>query len=166
MAVANTKANAITNADAVPVVINDPVLERGVMRENSGTIETLAADDDASVYRFVRVPSNARITSLLVGNDAVTGGTGFDMGVYQTKANGGLVVDADEFASNVDLSSALPFTEYLNEAAATEIADCEKPLWSKLGLTADPHIDYDICLTSVTQGSGAVTISMKVKYVL
>jgi len=166
MAVVNTKATAISNADADPPVTNDPALEKGLMRECSGTVEVAAADSDNSVYRMCRVPSTARVTSILVGNDAITSGTAYDIGVYDEAADGGAVIDANEFASGVDLSSALAFTEYLNEAVATEIVDCEKPLWDKLGKTSDPNLFYDICLTGTTVGSAAGTISMKLKYVL
>lgn len=165
MAVENTKANAILNADADPPVTNNVVLEHGLMRENAGTVEVAVADDDGSVYRMCRVPSNARISSIQVANDAITGGTDYDIGVYQTQENGGAVVDKDEFASAVDLSSALPFTEYLNEAAAAEHADTEKPLWAKLGLSGDPSVFYDISLTGNTVGGGAGSLSMKLKYV-
>lgn len=165
MAVANTKSTAITNDDASPKVLNQPYIDSAVIKEKVGTVETAAADDDGSVYRLVRVRSSCRITSLLVANDAITAGTAFEMGVYQTALNGGAVVDADIFASAVDLSSALGWTEYINEATATDKDKVEKRLWELLGLTVDPQRDYDICLTGTTVGSAAGTISMKVRFV-
>lgn len=165
MAVANTKSTLITNADATPPVLTSSYIANGMLRESVGTVETLAADDAASVYRFVRLPSNARITSILLGSDAITGASASDVGVYQTAANGGAVVDADFFATDVDISSATAFTEVMLEATATDIVKVEKRLWELLGLSADPGIDYDIAVT-VNDVTAAGTISMKVKYVV
>ena len=166
MAVANTKATHITNADATPIVLTNSFVAKGSLYEAAGTVETLAADDAGSVYRMVRVPSNARLTSILLASDAITGATAADVGVYQTAANGGAVVDADFFATDVDISTAATvFTEVMLEATATDISKCEKPLWELLGLTSDPRREYDIAVT-VNDVTAAGTISMKVKYAL
>lgn len=164
MAVANTKATLITNADATPPTLSNPALN-GRVCNASGTVETLAADDAASVYRLVRVPSNARILNLQLASDAITGANASDVGLYQTAANGGAVLDADFFATDVDISSATAFTDVLLEATATDIAKCEMPLWQLYGLSADPCIFYDICVT-VNDVTAAGTISMKVSYVI
>jgi hypothetical protein len=164
MAVANTKSTAITNADATPPVLTSGYLSKGTIYEAVGTVETLAADDAGSVYRLCRVPSNARIVSILLATDAITGASAADVGVYQTAANGGAVVDADEFATDVDISSGIAWTEVVNEIAA-EISDCEKRLWEKIGETADTFRDYDIAVT-VNDVTAAGTISMKVRYVV
>lgn len=165
MAVANTKSTLITNADATPPVLTTASTSQGRVFAASGTVETLAADDAASVYRLCRVPSNARILSVLLGSDAITGASASDVGVYQTAANGGAVVDADFFADDVDISSATAFTEVILERVATDIAKCEMPLWQLLGLTSDPSRDYDIAVT-VNDVTAAGTISMKILYSL
>lgn len=166
MAVANTKSTHITNADATPLVLTNDFISKGAMYETVGAVETLAADDANSVYRLCRVPSNARITSILLGTDAITGATASDVGVYQTAANGGAVVDADFFATDVNISAAATaFTEVLLEATATDIDKVEKRLWELLGLSADPGRDYDIAVT-VNDVTAAGTIAMKVKYVV
>jgi hypothetical protein len=166
MAVANTKSTHITNADATPVALTSSFISNGFLREAVGTVETLAADDAASVYRLVRVPSNARISSILLGTDAITGATAADVGLYQTAQNGGAVVDADLFATDVDISTAaIAFTEVLLEATATDIVKVEKRLWELLGLTTDPMREYDIAVT-VNDVTAAGTISMKVKFVV
>jgi hypothetical protein len=159
MAVANTKSTLITNQDATPPVLSNAVLS-GRVCSVAGTVETLAADDAASVYRLLRVPSNCRIESLKLASDAITGASAADVGVYQTAQNGGAVVDADFFATDVDISSAIAFTEVLLEATATDIAKCEMPLWQLLGLSSDPGIYYDIAVT-VNDVTAAGTISMK-----
>ncbi len=165
MAVANSKSTHITNADAAPVVLSNSYVHGGLLREASGTVETAAADDAASVYRLCRVPSNARISSILLASDAITGASTSDVGLYQVAGNGGAVLDADFFATDYDISSATAFTEVMLEATATDIVKCEMPLWQAYGLTSDPSIFYDICVT-VNDVTAAGTISMKVKYVV
>ncbi|MFN0101164.1 MAG: hypothetical protein ACKV2U_03625 [Bryobacteraceae bacterium] len=163
MAVENKKSTQITNADALDGTKTAQYIAGGTLREVVGTVETAAADDALSVYRMVRVPSNARITSILLASDAITGASASDVGVYQTAANGGAVVDADEFANDVDISSATAWTEVINQAVAAEKSDVEKMLWEKIGETTDPKRDYDICVT-VNDVTAAGTIAMKVRY--
>lgn len=165
MAVANTKSTAITNADATPVTINSSYIAGASLREMVGTVETAAADDDGSVYRLCRVKSSHRLSDILLANDAITSGTDFDVGVYRTAKDGGAVVSKDVFADGLDLSSAAAFRSVLNHDQATDIAEVEMRLWERLGLSADPLIDYDVCVTGNTVGSAAGTLSMKILYV-
>jgi hypothetical protein len=164
MAVANTKSSQITGADASPPTNANSYVSAGIMRESVGVVETLAADDALSVYRLVRVPSSARLSSLMIATDAITGATAADIGVYQTAANGGAVVDADFFATDVNISAAATvFTDYLLEATATDLDKVEKRLWELLGLTADSFRDYDIAVT-VNDVTAAGTIAAKVRW--
>lgn len=128
------------------------------------TIEVAAADDDGSVYRLLRLPSNAVIVDLEIASDALGTSAAYDVGVYEVAANGGFAVDADEFASAVSLSSAIAWTRVLEEAAATDIAKIGQPLWQRLGLTADPGRAYDICATGNVAGTTAGTISLRIRY--
>lgn len=166
MAVVNTKSTQITNADATPLVLTNDHIAKGVVYETVGTVEAAAADDNDSIYRMVRVPSNARITSILIASDAVTGSSDVNVGVWQTAQNGGAVVSENVFADAVDLSSAVAFTENLLETTATDIVKVEYRLWELLGLSADPMRHYDICLKAVAAASAAGTYAMKVKYVI
>lgn len=161
MAVANTKSTQITNADAYNQTSS--YIANGIKRITRGTVETLAADDAASVYRLCRVPSNAVIDHIWLASDAITGASATDVGVYQTAANGGAVVDADFFATDVDISSATAFTDVVLEATVTDKSKVEQRLWELLGLSADPGRDYDICVT-VNDVTAAGTISMKVEF--
>lgn len=163
MATANTKSTAVSNRDNR--ILTDGHLTKGVVLEAVGTVEVAAADDDTSVYRLGRLRSSDRLAQLLVANDAITGGTVFDFGLYRTAADGGAVVSVELFASNVDLSSAVAFRDLLYEATPTNIDKVEKRLWELLGLSADPQIDYDVCATGATVGSGAGTISAIMRYV-
>lgn len=164
MAVVNTKSTAITNRDAIPRVVSPAHLVRAHTFQAVATVEVAAADDDGSVYRMVQVRSSDRISSIMVANDAITGGTDYDIGIYQTTANGGAVVTKDVFADGVTFASALDYRDLTNNDEATDIAEVEFKLWQRLGLTSDPMLDYDICITGNTVGSGAGTLSMKVSF--
>lgn len=163
-AVVNTKSAAITNSDATPPVLNKTFVQGGRMYSSVATLEVAAADDDTSVYRLFRVWSGDRVDGIDIGSDALTAGTSFDLGLFQTAENGGAVVDADLFASALDLSSASALTERTYEATATNISQIEKQLWELLGLTADPRRYYDICLYANTVGTAAGTIAGRLRY--
>jgi len=167
MATVNTTATAITNADAQPKSFTPANVAGAYLREAVGTVEVAAADDDGSTYRFARIRSSARMSSISVFNDAITGGTSYDVGLYRTAKDGGAVVSAALFASALDLSSAsaVAGTEALTEATVTNIDKIEKPIWQLLGLSADPMIDYDLTLTANTVGTAAGTISVRARYV-
>lgn len=165
---ADLLSTAITNATAVPRVPNNAAVSGGRMMEGIGVVTPAADQADDTIMRCVRVPSNARITEILIdAADATTAGK-VDCGVYQTDENGGAVVDRDLFADAFDLTGG-PFrnTDITRESAQYTIAESEKPLWDALGLSADPQREYDICLTVETLFNGGPTfIGLKVRYVV
>lgn len=160
MAVANTKSTLVTKLDTGK---GAPLYLSGASpHAAAATLEVAAADDNNSVYRFARVHSSWRVTSIGLYNDAITGGTAFDCGLYASAD--GAAVDSDLFATAVDLSTARTVpTEILFEAL--DIAKIDKRIWELLGLAADPQVEYDLCLTGTTVGTGAGTISLAVQWV-
>lgn len=170
MSVVETKSGAITNRDATPAVKNPPYLEGGMLRESVATVEIATGDTSTSIYRMVQVPSNARISRILLYSDDCGTATVIDVGVYQTTANGGAVVDQDYFASSVDIhSGALNASDITHEAAVTSTSDIngvEKMLWQGLALSADPNIMYDICATLTVTADVGGTLTLKVLYVV
>ena len=123
------------------------------------TVEIAAADDDGSVYRFFKdVPSSFRPIVCTVMCDAITGGTDFDLGLYDR--NLGAVVDKDVLMDGQTLASA---SKTLNGLGIVDIADigAKKSLAELLTLTpstAKPA--YDIALTGNTVGTGAGTVTI------
>lgn len=169
MAVVTTKASAVTAADAGTAV--KKILSGGILKESVGTLEAVSGDSIASIYRLARVPSNARVSRVLLSCDAITTCAG-DVGVYDIAAvNSGAVVDVDFFASAQSLATALSNTDITHEADAADAgagfgqADVEKPLWQALGLSADPGKYYDIAVTLTAAAGSAGTVSLKVQYV-
>lgn len=167
MAVVNLKGTAVTNADNK--VLNNSRVFRTLLKEAVGTVELANGDSIGSTYRLCRLPSNARISRVLLSCDAITSGAG-DVGVYKTSRDGGTVVDVDFFASAQSIATALVHSDVSHEADPADAgagwghADVEKPLWQALGLTADPYLEYDITLTLTAATTAAGTVSMKVQF--
>jgi hypothetical protein len=164
MAVENKKSAAITNRDATPRVACAAHLVRGPVFVATGTVEVAAADDDASVFRLFRVRSSDKLLNIFIANDAITGMTDCDVGIYQTAERGGAVVTKDVFADGVTFASALDYRDLLNNDDAADIAEVDKLVWERLGLTSDPQLEYDVCITANTIGSGAGTLAGKLFY--
>ena len=166
--VVNTKALAVSNADATPKVITSRALIDAPVRVASGIVEVAAGDDDTSVFRFARLPSNAVIVAIYLWNDALTGGTVYNFGLHSTAEDGGAVLDADVFASSVDLSAARAASGPLNlMCEALNIDQIGKRLWELIpAFTKDPQRDLDVTATGATVGSGAGTIAVQILYVV
>jgi hypothetical protein len=168
VAVVNTKSQTIIDADARPVTAASQFVMGGRMRESVETLEVVAADSDTSTYRALRVHSSWRISQILILNDAITGGTSYDVGLYDiAEKAAGAVIDADAFASAVDLSTASTGagTDVTFEAVATDIDKIKSKVWQRAGLTTDPNKWMDLVLTANTVGTADGTISVKIRFV-
>lgn len=171
MATNNLKSAAITNRDATPPVLSNANLVKGSLLEFVGKVEGLTTDDAASKHTFGSIPSNARVSQILLSCDAGSSGA-MDVGIYQTTANGGAVVDVDFFASAQSLAAALSNVDVTHEADAADAgsgygqSDTEKPLWQALGLTSDPGISYDICGTITTALGANATLVLKGRFAI
>lgn len=164
---ATVNSTWITNVVATPAVLTDTAKSVGDLKEASSVATVSATQSSGDIIRFVRVPSNARISEVLLSTgDATTAGA-IDIGVYQTAANGGAVVDADLFASALALTGG-PFnnSDQTFESGEFTYAESALPLWEVLGLTTDPKREYDIAATVTTTGNGmGTTMALKVRYV-
>lgn len=164
------KSTAITNREATPRVLNSPGLGSGGRHKTAvGHLASVtAALSITSVIRLVSIPSNAVVTSVVFGS-AAQGAGKFDIGVYRTNSDGGLVAFTSSnsfFAAAVDCASAVAMALVAN-ASVNTIAKQSQPIWQAIGMAADPKSDLDICATvvttDVTTGTGAIGI--KVGYV-
>ena len=153
MPIVNTKSASVTAKDAVPNTLGNPRYQKIV---DGGAVSVASGDDDTSVYRVCRVHSSQRIFKVEVTNSAITSGTDYDFGLYQTAANGGAVLDKDNIVDGAThatarlLPTALPFPTG---------ADFGKRVWEIAGLSSDPNIEYDLCWTANTVGSADGTIT-------
>jgi hypothetical protein len=149
-------------------VLNSPQIGgHAILREVCGLVTPAADDTAASIHRFVRVPSNARVSQVLVTCAVATTAAAVDVGVYRTIEDGGAVVNVSFFASAQALSgAALTESDLKNESTTNTLAKQEQPLWQAVGAAADPHCDYDIAWTITTTFNGGPTAAlMKVRYV-
>lgn len=165
MALEHLKSTHIANATATPVVLNTAALGAGAaLHESAGTVTAAAAADATSTYRLCRVPSNARVSQVLLSNGASGAAGAVDIGLYQTNDNGGAVVDADFFGSAVLITAAQTHADVTHESGVYTIANSEKSLWSALGLSADPQREYDVVVTVTAAPSAATAMSLKVLF--
>jgi len=167
MAVVDRYSLYITNRRASPRVINPPHL-KGELKEAIALIAAAADDSATSVYRLAQVPSNARISEILLTAADFTTAGAINVGLHRTEMDGGAVVDADLFASAIDLSGG-PYSnlDITREAGTTNwaLANAENALWQALGLTRDPGIDYDVTATISTNFNGGSALLFKTRWV-
>jgi hypothetical protein len=169
MAATHRNSNIIANALATPKVISNPSDGApGELKETAGLVTPGASDEAGSIHRFVRVPSNARISQVLLTCPVATSAGAVDIGVYETEENGGGVVDADLFASALALTStAKANLDVTYESGEYTAAESVMPLWKVLGLAKDPHKEYDIAWTITTNfNQGPTSAVLKVRYVV
>lgn len=170
MAVVTTKSAHITNRDATPRVINNSAVADASLMGFIATVELANGDSIASKLLFGQIPSNAVGEELKLYCDAITSAA-MDVGIYRTSGDGGAVVDVDFYASAQSIASAITTgTQIQHEADATDagagfgLADLEKPLWQRLGLTADPGVMYDIVGTLTAAATAAGTVGLRVTW--
>lgn len=166
MAVVTVKSGAITNRDASPQVRNSNFTQGAALKEFVGTLEATSGDSIASIYKFGSIPSNARMSELLLSCDDLGTTTVADFGLYRSTKDGAAVVDADFFGSAVSLKDgALANSNILNESGVIDIAEMEQAVWQLLGLSSDPGVMYDVCATLTAACDGSGTITLRGKYV-
>lgn len=153
MAVVNTKSASVTARDATPNTLSNP---RFHSIYDGGPVDVAAADDDGSVYRVCRAHTSQRLFSVHITNAAITSGTDWDFGAYETAANGGALIDKDNIVDARTMASAVAVPTAL---AFTTGSDYGKRLWEILGYTSDPCKEIDLAWTANTVGSGAGTIT-------
>lgn len=165
MAVVAVKTTQITNADASPPTLNAVTLWGGRKRVQVGTYEVANGDSIGSTYRFFRVPSNARVSRILMRCDAITSAA-MDVGLYQTAANGGAVVDADAYASAASIATAITTLPVDLAYEARDIANVTKRVFEDAGLSTDSQREYDIVATLTAAATAGGTLTMTLEYVI
>lgn len=163
MSVEHVKSTPVTNLDATPQVQNTAG-EGGPAHLNQvdGYLTVPAAASVGSTLRFARVPSNSKIKTLTFEGEAQGAGK-IDIGVFypSSVAHPDLVanaIDADYFATALDLAAAVTPTDVTNESGTYTVDKRTLPLWQAVGLASDPGGYFDIAgsviTTAVTTGTG------------
>lgn len=166
MAVVTLKSTAITNRDASPKELSNSAIVGGDVRELVGAVTTADDDSIGSKYIMGSIPSNARISQVLLSCDGAATTGAANIGLYRTTLDGGAVVDADLFASAQALTTALSNSDVTHESGIYDISESEDFVWQVAGLSADPNTTYDVVLTLTAAMDAADDIVLKVRYVI
>lgn len=169
--VSNLKGLAITNRDATPPLISDSAYAAGGVKEAYDYVTTLAADSIGSIYRLCQVPSNSRLTGIVMQAAAMGTSCTFDVGAYyptivphdQTK--NASEISKNFFADGIDVSAAVAPTEEAFQTGTYTMDKQQMPLWKALGLAADPNCPIDICIYVKAATVNAALVSLKCKFV-
>ncbi len=175
MGIVNTKGTVITNRDAVPPVINDARLSRGVLKSSFGSVAVGAADSITSYYPVVEIPTTAMVRQVLMTCPAGMTTLAGDIGVFKrTDQTAGVTTGVAAntgsgtiFAAATTIAAAADGKDVTNlnsNAYGTDLR--EKALWSAIGLTADPGGTFDIGIKVTTANTGAAgRVGLEVRYV-
>lgn len=163
MSVVTTKSTIITNRDAVPTVLTEPSVSNSRVHEAQGFVTAVNGDSIGSIYNFCEVPSNSRISQVLLSCDAITT-CAANIGVYKNTKDGGAVISASFFAAAQSLASALSDIDVINQSTNNPIATQELELWKALGLSSDPGTTFDICATLSAAAASGGKIGLKVRF--
>ena len=166
MATEVVKSAFIIAADTTPSGLPSAILNGGGDTKIAMATLAAAGGTTGSVYRFIRVPTKARIHRVEFANaDVSSDAATVHLGVYRTVADGSAAVDADLFASALDVATAAVRADRTFESLVFTIDDIEKELWDAAGVSADPGGFYDICATSAA-GTCTGVLSLWVTYII
>jgi len=172
---ASLKTDLIQNLDSGPPVLNDVGKSSGTVRVQTTSFvwNGTTLDDIGDFMRLCRMPTNARIISMVFFNYELDGhGTPtiiFDIGVYPI--NSDIAVSADCINANCG-----HFKDGRADAAAElyidwlpDVSNMGKTLWELAGLGSDPGGLYDICMTIGTAAATDVAsadVSFRILYTI
>jgi hypothetical protein len=163
MAVVQVSSTPVANVDGKPIVRNSAKVSEGEVLSSIGGVAVANGDSIGSVYRMVRVRSGTRIESLTLISDAVTGAAA-DVGLYQTAARGGAVVDADFFTAAQTIATASQGLQVAH-GNLLKAGTASLRLWEALGLAQDPGLEYDVALTLTAAATAAGNVAAKCQYI-
>lgn len=166
MAVVSVKSKSITNRDATPSVSSNANYANGMLRELVGACAVTSGDSTGSKYFFGSIPSNARVSDILVSSPDIGTTTTMDIGLYRTTKDGGAVVDADFFTAAFVLNAGAVANSQVAYGNVMTLANSEKMVWELLGLSSDPCISYDLIGTLVGAADGTGTVMVKGRYAI
>ena len=130
------------------------------------SVEIAAADDNNSIYRFAKgISSDRRLVRAEVVNDAITGGTDYDFGVYKGLDDGGDVIDKDALADGLSMASARAVGSAVSLMSAVDQADLGKPIYELAGESEGSRTHkVDLALTANVVGTAAGTITVLMEF--
>lgn len=171
------KSTSITNLDATPVI--RPTGAEGApgyLRHINDFLTPTSGKTAGSIYRFVRIPSYARVKAVIVAGAAQTVGK-YDFGLYHSDStvdgtpvskNNGTILNSDSlsyFASDYSFASAVNDANITNLRLHTP-AQRNKPIWQAAGLSSDPGGYFDVAATLKTDLSTGAIMGVQVEFAI
>ena len=150
---------ALANEDA-GIVNQDAIATKAKVAAIAFTIEKLADNTDGDQIQIAKVHSDWSVLSIKLDNDALTGATGVDIGLWSDAPPAEAVaIDDDCYASAISLASALDWAEQGFEAR--DLSAVGQKVWQDAGLTERPSGGawYRMALQLDTGGAATGTIS-------
>lgn len=136
-----------------------------------GTYEKTAADNDGSVLRLGRVPANAipLYQNSFLNNDALTGATNVDVGLYKPGV-AGAAVDKDLLTAGISIASAAalasPIRAFQTRPTIEDWGRSLKELVELVNSITTFDEEYDIAITGNTFGTAVGTISWDLTFLV
>lgn len=156
----------ITDFDSSPFDVVPSKLHGGLIRTAS-SVDEVPDTGNGDNMMVIQLPVDAVVKKVSFACDALGAGTA-DIGVYKKNSDGTYTaVDDDVFATQIAVTSAVALTDVTYEAAATNIADRNKPLWQRAGLSARPaYAEFYVGYTFDTGTSTVATALLEVEYTM
>jgi hypothetical protein len=169
---ASTKSLTIQDIEATPQQFVDHRLQGGKVRVLHEQLITAAADAAGQIHVLGLVPSRAVPLAIYMIGAATAGMTDCDCGPHILVNAASDPVDANSTTSRdvlfdgQNLSAGIAtLTNQLGLGTnARSTADWRQPLWELAGLSADPKINYAICVRVAGDVSAAVTWGFTMLY--
>lgn len=155
----SSQVAALTNYDA-GTIERDPILYKPKIAIIPVTYEKVAGNTDGDKILLWRVHCDWSVLSIKFNNDALTGATDVNVGLWSDAAVASATdVDENVYADAISFGSALAWAEQAFEAR--DLSKLGQYVWQDAGASArpDPGIWYRIGLNLVTGGTAAGTIS-------
>lgn len=162
MAIVQVDSEIISNIKTG--TLNDSRVDGGRIKRKVGIFTIDTTDDAGSTYRVFRIPSDAIIIDMRHFTvDGITGLSAENWGLYDI--DDGPVVDEDLLvdgrtmatpspAGNIQVGRGNGFTE----------ASRVQQIWERIGLSADPHKEYDVVLTLQNNAGSTATAGFQITY--
>jgi len=151
MAVVTRYASGIQDPAVKPADLLPSTEVAGHMKTLVSTLEAVIGDSATSVYKFGKIPSNARInTNSLLEYDALTALVDFDLGEKTTKD---CLIDGQD----IHLAGSVDATKNV------DIAKLNWPFWKIAGYAADPGGELEVIGTlnaAAPTAGGTITLTL------
>lgn len=159
------KSTMITELDAHTIQSTDKF--GGTLCRVAASHAKAGGQSTNDIYPLLRLWTGWTIDSFVFATAAWGSSGVVEIGCYDTAENGGAVIDADCFASALDVSAAIARIDLLMESAVIDYDEINNTLRDLLGIAATvPHKWVDLCLTATHIGaSQAAKFAAIVRYV-